>query len=78
MSKQYEILEGLWSGTATLCSDTKCGRMVVNGAKYFIDTNVDTIYCHACGLCLRYERKKAEQRKRLNNAEQTEEYITKH
>jgi hypothetical protein len=53
------------------CADPKCGRPVIHDAPCFVDTNSPNgdVYCDDCGKCLRYERKKAAQRKANGRSE---------
>lgn len=41
------------------CWNGKCGKTIQLFERYFLDTLWDRVYCHQCGLCLRYARKKA-------------------
>lgn len=45
-----------------VCWNAKCARKIFMLSKYFLDTLWDRVYCHQCGLCLRYARKKAMER----------------
>ena len=47
------------------CSDDKCGRPVSFMDKCFIDTTRGDIFCSACGVCIRYERKMEARREEL-------------
>lgn len=47
------------------CVDEKCGRPIKFMEKCFIDQQTGDLYCVNCGVCIRYERKKAEQREKL-------------
>jgi uncharacterized protein (DUF983 family) len=42
-----------------ICRNPKCGRGIRLFERYFLDTLWDRVYCHQCGLCLRYARKRA-------------------
>lgn len=44
---------------AATCSNEKCRKRVPVHQTCFLDTMKDRIYCHQCGLCLRYARKMA-------------------
>jgi hypothetical protein len=46
------------------CCGLKCGRAVKFMEKCFIDQMTGNVLCKDCGQCIRYERKKAEERKR--------------
>lgn len=46
----------------SICFFEMCRRPIRLLDKYFIDTLWDRVYCHQCGLCLRYARKKAMER----------------
>ena len=49
---------------SVVCADEKCGRSIQNGNECFVDAlNEGDVYCDPCGKCLRYERKKEQQRK---------------
>ena len=45
------------------CSDDKCGRPIQFMEQCFIDGTTGEIFCHSCGVCVRYERKMAARRK---------------
>ena len=45
-----------------LCANPKCRKLVVEMQLCFLDTLWDRVYCHSCGLCLRYARKCAMRR----------------
>ena len=47
------------------CSGIKCGRPIKFMEKCFIDHEFGDLFCHSCGVCVRYERKKASQRESL-------------
>ena len=55
------VVQGVWFQEDTTCEDEKCDRIVAFGDNYFTDPE-EHIYCESCGLCLRYERKRALQR----------------
>ena len=55
------MVKGVWFQEDTICEDKKCDRAVAFGDNYFTDPE-EHIYCESCGLCIRYERKKATQR----------------
>jgi hypothetical protein len=59
-TKMVEVANA--GGQALVCWMKKCGRNIAVLEKYFLDTLWDRIYCHQCGLCLRYARKKAMER----------------
>lgn len=40
------------------CCLEKCNKKINIFDKYFLDTLWDRVYCHQCGICLRYARKK--------------------
>ena len=44
------------------CANAKCRKLVPEQELCFLDTLWDRIYCYACGLCLRFARKRAMQR----------------
>lgn len=44
------------------CSDEKCTRLIYKGDLYYQDLVGDRPYCDSCGKCVRYSRKKAEER----------------
>lgn len=57
------MVEAAYAGDApSLCANEQCRRPVRFLEKYFIDVLWDRVYCHQCGLCLRYARKKAMER----------------
>ncbi|MHA2083029.1 MAG: hypothetical protein ACXABD_04685 [Candidatus Thorarchaeota archaeon] len=47
----------------TNCDAEKCGRPIKFMEKCFIDSANGAIYCNSCGVCTRYERQKAAERK---------------
>ena len=59
-TKMVEVANGL--DALLVCWAKKCKRVIPLLAKYFLDTLWDRVYCHQCGLCLRYARKKAVER----------------
>lgn len=42
-----------------VCWMKKCGKSIHQMELYFLDTLWDRIYCHQCGLCLRFARSRA-------------------
>jgi hypothetical protein len=64
MNVRFGLLETLLTESDTIiCSDNKCGRDVMFGEACFIDIQTNNVYCESCGKCLRYERKKEEERR---------------
>lgn len=49
------------------CSDEKCNRLIQENDNCFLDTSTGDFYCHSCGVCERYHRKKEEERNLLAN-----------
>ena len=47
------------------CEGLKCGRPIKFMEKCYIDHKTGSLYCQSCGACIRYERKKAAERKAL-------------
>ena len=47
------------SAAPLTCFMAKCRRSIRQMELYFLDTLWDRIYCHQCGLCLRFARKRA-------------------
>ena len=56
------MVEGIWFKEDRICNDNKCDRIITDGDFYFTDPE-GSIFCESCGLCIRYERKRAAQRK---------------
>ena len=42
-----------------ICWNPKCKKSIALFGKYFLDTLWDRVYCHQCGLCLRFARNRA-------------------
>jgi len=59
-TKMHEVAHG--EERPISCFNVKCGRSIRLFELYFLDTLWDRVYCHQCGLCLRYARKKASER----------------
>jgi len=55
----YEVQ---YVGSTTKCADKLCMTNISEGDKIFLDTINENTYCHQCGQCLRYARKKAAER----------------
>lgn len=47
------------------CEALKCGRPIKFMEKCFINHTDGSLFCQSCGVCIRYERKKADQREAL-------------
>lgn len=47
------------------CEALKCGRPIKFMDKCFMNAEDGSMYCKDCGICIRYERKKASQREAL-------------
>lgn len=47
------------------CADPKCGRVVAVGEHCFFDAD-GRVWCHGCGKCERYSRKRAAERAASN------------
>ena len=58
----FPMAERIWLQGDRICDDKKCGRIITVGDFYFTDPK-GSIFCESCGLCIRYERKRAAQRK---------------
>lgn len=59
-TKMVEV--GCPEGVSVECLNPKCFRKnkkIGVYEKYFLDTLWDRTYCHQCGLCLRFSRKRA-------------------
>lgn len=70
--EEETVIEQIEKHGHAICVDPKCGRMVKHNEHCFIDVlsaNGD-LYCDSCGKCIRYARKKAEQRKQKKAAAQ--------
>ena len=61
--KKYGVSEAFCpSEENESCRESKCGRPIKFMQKCFIDHNNGELYCNSCGLVVRYERKKAQER----------------
>lgn len=63
MIDQTKLIEVSYSDSVpSVCCFDKCHRGINTLDKYFLDILHNKVYCHQCGICLRYARKKAAQR----------------
>jgi len=63
MVNTSKMIEVSHSGKKPLmCKFDKCCRKINTLDAYFFDMLHDKEYCHQCGICLRYARKKAAER----------------
>ena len=63
LKNSTQMIEAGYSEDApAACFFDQCRRPIRLFDKYFIDVLWDRVYCHQCGLCLRYARKKALER----------------
>jgi hypothetical protein len=60
LTKMSEVSHG--DEKPIMCWNPKCGRPIRLFERYYLDTLWDRVYCHQCGLCLRYARKRAMER----------------
>lgn len=59
-TKVIELVSGEQGGFS--CANEKCERMIMYLNRYCMDLLMERRYCHQCGVCLRYARKKALER----------------
>jgi len=57
-----QTLEAFVRISAAACSNPICGKVLPVGEEFFADRLTEATYCVSCGTCLRFHRKKAEQR----------------
>ena len=62
--KEFGLEKGYWTGDSGTCKNRQCSCSINNGATAFFDDGGGA-YCERCGVIVRYERKKAAQRKAL-------------
>ena len=60
--KQFGLEQGYWTGDPCTCKNGKCSMSIANGATAFFDDEGGA-FCERCGIIVRYERKKAAQRR---------------
>jgi len=61
--KSYSIKEATWGADKVVqCANIKCNRYIVKDKPFCWDALKDLDYCEQCGTCLRYMRKKADER----------------
>lgn len=64
MKVEYGLLEIIFTDEEDIkCCETACYRRVYKDSTCFVDTSNNDIYCSQCGKCLKYQRKKEQQRK---------------
>ena len=64
MKVEYGLLEIIFTDEEDVkCRDNTCDRRVYTNSTCFVDTSNNDIYCSQCGKCLKYQRKKEQQRK---------------
>ncbi|OGT58998.1 MAG: hypothetical protein A3E01_18535 [Gammaproteobacteria bacterium RIFCSPHIGHO2_12_FULL_63_22] len=61
MTPATKMVEVRWP-KADSCANAKCRKRIPASDLCFLDVLWERVYCHACGLCLRYSRKRAMQR----------------
>jgi len=54
-----KMVEASASQDGLQCWVERCSHRIGAMELYFIDTLWDRVYCHQCGLCVRFRRKRA-------------------
>lgn len=63
MKIEYNLLNTKFTEKASVkCADDQCFRKITEDDSIFIDVEKSLMYCEKCGKCLRYARKKKEER----------------
>ena len=64
MAEKYRFgfFETYHSGEIVPCTDNKCNKPIRSGDQIIVDTENEKIYCHPCGQCHRYSKKKEVER----------------
>jgi hypothetical protein len=62
VAHEFGLEKGYWTGDPATCKNAKCSCSIHGGETAFFD-DAGGSYCERCGIIVRYERKKAAQRK---------------
>lgn len=71
MKIEYKLLDTKFTGEVDVkCGQKECFRMISPDDPIFVDVEDSLMYCDKCGKCLRYERKKKEEREKRGITEE--------
>ena len=66
MKVEFGLLKTVFTDEEKInCHASDCARLIKTDFECFVDTSDSKIYCKSCGNCLKYQRKKEEQRKEM-------------